>query len=139
MCEAVQIRFLHVMRHDEYPGTLTCGCICAGNMEEDRAAASGREKVLRLTAARREKWPYRRGWRTSAKGNPYMRHGRLVLMVYPMFRGKPEGGYGFTVVDRRRDRELIRSSKFIADEREAMLRTFDAVEWLDKRGIKANG
>ena len=72
MCEVQEIRFLHTMEHASYPGRLVCGCICAGHMEEDYAAARKREKVLVNRARRRLNWPDRAGWRVSARGNPYI-------------------------------------------------------------------
>lgn len=39
MCEVMPIRYVHTMAHDDYPGELGCGCICAGHMEEDPVGA----------------------------------------------------------------------------------------------------
>ncbi len=33
LCDCTQVRFVHVMRHDEYFETVSVGCICAGIME----------------------------------------------------------------------------------------------------------
>ena len=35
MCESVEIRYVHLMEHPDYPETLGVGCICAEHMEED--------------------------------------------------------------------------------------------------------
>lgn len=35
LCDCSQVRFVHVMRHDEYFETVSVGCICAGIMEGD--------------------------------------------------------------------------------------------------------
>ena len=47
MCEAMDIRYVHVMRHANYPGELGCGCVCAGNMEQDLQAARYRESSMK--------------------------------------------------------------------------------------------
>jgi hypothetical protein len=56
MCETAEIRYVHVMTHPDFEsgeGELEVGCICAGNMEQDYAAAELREKQYR----RRQKNP----------------------------------------------------------------------------------
>jgi len=52
MCEVQEIRYVHSMEHRDYPDTLRCGCICAGNMEQDVAAARVRDAGMRKRAAR---------------------------------------------------------------------------------------
>src|SRR4051794_39614902 len=42
MCERQEIRSVHHMEHPDYPGSLRCGCICAGHMEEDLTGAQRR-------------------------------------------------------------------------------------------------
>lgn len=70
MCESASVRYVHVMRHDDYPGELDVGCICAGHMEQDVEGAKRREADVRNRSARRAKWLHRDGWHVSAKGNP---------------------------------------------------------------------
>ena len=43
LCDCTQVRFVHVMRHDEYFETVSVGCICAGIMEGDILAARERD------------------------------------------------------------------------------------------------
>jgi len=57
MCEAIHIRFVHVMRHP-IGLELEAGCICAGHMENNLAAARARDDDRKRAAervARREK------------------------------------------------------------------------------------
>ena len=35
MCETQEIRYVHHMKHPEYPGSLGVGCVCAGKIEDD--------------------------------------------------------------------------------------------------------
>jgi hypothetical protein len=71
MCEAQPIRFVHHMQHTEYNETLACGCVCAGNMEQDLVAARQRDESMRSRAAKRTRWLTRR-WKISAKGNEWL-------------------------------------------------------------------
>lgn len=58
MCECVRIRYVHVMAHHDWPTPLRSGCVCAGHMEHNRAAAYAREehitKASRRVASRRK-------------------------------------------------------------------------------------
>ena len=82
MCETQEIRYVHHMEHPSYPDHLDVGCVCAGHMEEDAAAALQRERVLRNAASRRRRW-LTRSWRQSAKGNDYLKTDGFHLVVFP--------------------------------------------------------
>lgn len=81
MCESSQIRFAHVMENDRYPDQLVCGCVCAGNMEQNLASAELRDETMRQKAGRRDRFPKRKGWKISAKGTPYIKVDGFHLMV----------------------------------------------------------
>jgi hypothetical protein len=82
MCEVQEIRYVHSMEHPDYPDILEVGCICAGHMEEDYAAARRRETNLKNMARRRSKWLARAGWRTSQKGNDYINAVGFNVVVF---------------------------------------------------------
>jgi hypothetical protein len=69
MCEVMTIRFVHTMEHPDYPKPLGCGCVCAGHMEEDYAAAEAREREMRNRASRRARFPRLRRWHATRNGN----------------------------------------------------------------------
>lgn len=71
MCECTEIRYVHAMRHAEY-GTLRCGCVCAGHMQGDLAAARAREAAARKRSVRLKRW-LQRPWRVSTRGNPWLK------------------------------------------------------------------
>ncbi len=73
MCETQTIRFVHTMEHPDYPTTLDCGCDCAGYMEGSRKRAKVRDADMRRRANRRQKFPERKGWKVSAKGNSHIK------------------------------------------------------------------
>ena len=68
LCDCSQVRFVHVMRHDEYFETVSVGCICAGIMEGDILAARERERLMKNRAKRKRNFPHRQ-WRKNWYGN----------------------------------------------------------------------
>ena len=91
MCEARDLRYVHWLEHDDYPGVLKVGCDCAGRLLHDPNAAVERERVMRNRAARRAKWPTRR-WRVSQKGNFWIKVAGYRITVWA--KG---AGWSFTV------------------------------------------
>ena len=71
MCEFQTIRYVHVMEHPSYAEVLRVGCICAGHMEGDLAAARQREASLQSRAGKRKRWVNLK-WKISRKGNPWI-------------------------------------------------------------------
>lgn len=90
MCESSQVRFVHVMENERYPQQLLCGCVCAGHMAEDLVSAEKRDGAMRSRAGKRDRFPDRKGWKTSAKGTPYIKVDGYHLMVV----AKRGGGFG---------------------------------------------
>ena len=86
MCESVEIRYVHIMEHPEFAGSLHVGCVCAEHMEEDYKRPREREKRLKNAAQRRRTWP-RRVWRASRQGNIYINTEGFNLTVHPQARG----------------------------------------------------
>jgi hypothetical protein len=82
MCEIKTIRYVHYMTHPDYPDTLECGCICAGRMEGDEAAAKTREADLKSLSQKRAKW-LTRDWRISKAGNEFINTDGFNVVVYP--------------------------------------------------------
>ena len=71
MCEEREIRFVHYMKHPNYPHVLACGCHCAGEMEGSSQNAERRDKVMRNEARRCLNF-LKRAWKASQKGNSYI-------------------------------------------------------------------
>jgi hypothetical protein len=82
MCESSEIRYVHYMENPRYDGTLACGAICAGHMEEDLYGADHRDKVMRSSAGKRKRFPHRKGWRVSQKGNPVFKDGVFIVTAF---------------------------------------------------------
>src|SRR5699024_12303587 len=67
LCDCAQVRFVHVMRHDEYFEAVPVGCICAGIMEGDIFAARERERLMKHGGQRERTVPPRH-WRKTGCG-----------------------------------------------------------------------
>jgi hypothetical protein len=121
MCCSASIRFVHVMRHNDYPDALRCGCVCAGNMAADLVGARSREKKLRLRAGRRSSFSTLKRWRRSQKGNAYISlpKDRRVTVF------KKAGKYSFVV--EKGSRKAFSKLSFTT-ELEAKLAAFDKLE-----------
>lgn len=54
MCGNERIRFVHIMRHPQYPHELRVGCVCAEKMSGDYVNPRKAEDTLRKRASRRK-------------------------------------------------------------------------------------
>jgi hypothetical protein len=72
MCEAMVVRYVHSMEHDDWPDVLDVGCVCAGNMESDPIGARRRETALKGRHKRRLRWLSDKRWCISAAGNDFI-------------------------------------------------------------------
>ena len=82
MCNTQIIRYVHVMRHPEYPRTIGAGCVCAGRMEGDPARARERENAFKNRLARRETFlglPRKK----SRNGNEDVKYHGEIVTLYP--------------------------------------------------------
>lgn len=123
MCETVEIRFVHYMVHEDYPEVLACGCVCAGHMEEDAAAAQQREKNMKGRARRRTAWPDRAGWRLSKAGNWTIKKDGFQMTVFE------RGGQYRVSVSTPLAGKTIFGRRNYDTLRRAQLATFDAFVW----------
>ncbi len=127
MCEAVEIRYVHIMEHPDYDGPLRVGCVCAENMSGDKAGPKRRERELANAAQRRRTWLTRK-WRESAKGNPFLNIQGYNIVVYRagggwsyrIAKSNPLAGYIAGEVDQKWD-----SRRVYQTEDRAKLAAFD--------------
>jgi len=100
MCGHAVIRYVHTMHHPAYPQGLECGCVCAGYMAEDMAAAERREKKLKQEAGIKARW-LTRGWKKSWKGNQYLNVAGNNVVVFRRAQkgyGRPTWGFKITPI-----------------------------------------
>lgn len=116
MCEVVAIRYVHTMVHPGQEPVLA-GCVCAGWMEGDVAAAQRREGAAKSRAAFAM-----RGWRANSKGGYWraVKGEGLKVATIP---------YGTEwKIAMRADRKERFGSKLYPTEQAARLGAFDAVQ-----------
>ena len=92
MCGNQVIRYAHHMEHPLY-GSLICGCVCAGKMEDDIEAAKQRENELKKRQARRVNF-FKRKWKHSQKGNDYLKIDDHIIVIYKL---KNNQGWKYSV------------------------------------------
>lgn len=72
MCEAMEVRFVHIMANVRYPDQLHCGCVCAGHMSGEKKESEERDRRIRSRSRRRANFHSRKGWKLSQAGTPYI-------------------------------------------------------------------
>ncbi|MDR0638598.1 MAG: hypothetical protein LBG27_06835 [Spirochaetaceae bacterium] len=68
------------MKHANYKDILEVGCLCAGHMEENLSHAQKRDELMKKRANKRKKW-LARTWKTSGKGNQYIKSDRFIIVI----------------------------------------------------------
>jgi len=123
MCEVQPIRYVHYMAHLDYPDELAVGCVCAGHMEQDYAAARDRERVLRNAARRRLNWLSRKR-KVSRNGNPYLDTDGFNIVVFP--KGQ---SWSARIVEKATDETHFARRQYETEDK-AKLGAFDAMNFL---------
>lgn len=120
MCECMPIRWVQHMAHHDYPDVLGCGCVCAGEMQQNRKAAEGRDHLMRSRSAKRARW-LRRQWKRSLSGNPWIEADGYRVVIYPR-------AHGFGAVVSGIDHDYERHARRVyATAAEAQLAAFDLI------------
>jgi len=134
MCETQEIRYVHYMTHPDWADTLGCGCVCAGNMEEDYQAAYRREQELRKKAGKKQRW-LKRPWRISDKGNSYINIDGYYGYNIVVYR-TATNVWGFRVLFKLNNRRIVSKLPYPSEDA-AKLRAYDAMEYM-KTGAFVN-
>jgi hypothetical protein len=93
MCGKEDIRYVHIMRHEEHQ-SIGAGCVCAGKMDGSAEAAKERENALKNKIKRFKTFSVTE-FKTSAKGNLYTKYKDTVITF---MQNKKDGG-GWTFVE----------------------------------------
>lgn len=128
MCEVQEIRYVHIMEHDDFPEPLRVGCICAGNMEEDRQSAKMRENAFKNFGRRRQNWLKRKSWRQSSGGNPTIKSDGYRITVFR----KGDKIWSGVITELATGKETWARKRY-RTESEAKLAAFDGMVWLMTR------
>jgi hypothetical protein len=121
MCESRRIRYIHHMSHPDVATSLACGCVCAGYMEGDLAAARRRDALMTSRAGKRSRWLTRK-WKESAKGNDWIKADGFAVTIYRDKRGYSKAA---VVSDERDFKHFTRQS--YRDPSDAKLAAFDLI------------
>ena len=113
-----------------FEGLVGAGCECAAKMSEDYDGAANRERVAKNRAKRRAGW-LDRNWKTSAKGNPYLKADGFVIVIFS--KGSQ---WGAVIEDKTTENKRF-SQRLFKTENEAKLAAFDGMtklksEWRKK-------
>lgn len=119
MCQSMHIRYAHTMLHPSSGRTLVAGCVCAGHMQGNLAAAQGNDTWLRNRATRRLRWPRRR-WRTSRSGNPCTTSEGITLTVF-----RQGTGWKGVISDPNHPQARTFTDRAYQDQKEAKIAAFD--------------
>ena len=81
MCHNERIRYVHILRHPDYPEMIRVGCVCAEKLTNNYVAPRNIENALRNRASRR-KYFLKQNWYTNAKGNLVLKYkGEYITAV----------------------------------------------------------
>lgn len=133
MCGRESIRYVHHMEHPQYTDSVAAGCMCAEKMEDDYSsesrpsAAKQREATLRNAASRRGRWPKLQSWRTSKKGNPWIKKDGLIVTVF-----SAGDRFKFSIKASAGDKTYF-SARFYPTVDAAKLASFDALTLLQSQ------
>ena len=81
MCEHQEIRYVHTMRHPEYPELLNVGCVCAEKMEADYRSARWRESNAKSIAGKLSRFMDSPNWRTTRNGGQRIQRNGCLIVI----------------------------------------------------------
>jgi hypothetical protein len=90
-CGKENIRYVHVMKHPEYPKLLRVGSICAGHMEDNSDAPKERER--KVTNRQNLKMNFlSKDWKYSKNDNQYlMYNGKCITIMKSKYNSSEYG------------------------------------------------
>lgn len=91
LCDCPGVRFVHVMRHENYFEDVHVGCVCAGIMDGDILTAKERERDVKNRAKRKQNY-LQRYWQRRENGNRVLRYKNRWLTI--MASQYETGGFG---------------------------------------------
>lgn len=124
MCENQEIRYVHYMQHLQYSGLIGAGCDCAAKISDEYDTAlearKSRERAANRRSKRRAAW-LTKNWKTSAKGNLYLKADGFVITVF-----RKDGYWNAIIHDNMTEKKRF-SQRTFKTEDEAKLAAFDGM------------
>jgi len=123
MCGREEIRYVHILSHDEVAEVYRVGCVCAEKMTNDYANPKERQRQLENRAKRKENWKYKE-WKLNLKGNSYYKFEEHLLVIFrdnktKKFKCIIDGKFG------------IKSYVYLSEAKEAI---FNKIEEMKEKG-----
>lgn len=81
MCESAIVRYVHHMRHPDYPKMLDVGVYCAGAMSGDYKGARQREARMKSRASRQQTFVASKRWRPTRNGHERIKYKDRTYVV----------------------------------------------------------
>jgi hypothetical protein len=130
MCEAMEVRFVHVMANERFSGQLECGCVCAAHMSGEKKQAEDRDRRMRARASRRANFHKRKGWKVSRAGLAHIQVDGFHFVV-----SEDKGG-GFRIGAKdARDERYTWGRRRYSTVQEAKTGCFDALEYMEQKQL----
>lgn len=97
MCGNEKVRFVHIMKHPEYPKELKVGCVCAEKMSDDYINPRKRENELKNKCSRRNSFNKVK-WKKNFDKNTYSKKhkGEYITIMQSRY-----GNWGIFFADNR--------------------------------------
>ncbi len=115
-CGQEKIRYVHELKHTDWPHVIRVGRICAARYTTvSPAELEKHEAILKNRSQRRQRFPMLKSWKMSTKGNhhiDYLDHHILVV--------KKSNGFGIKIDNKW-------GTITFSSERDAMLKAYDVV------------
>jgi hypothetical protein len=123
MCGKEQIRFVHILSHNEVVEPFRVGCVCAEKMTGDYVNPKQRQRQLENRAKRKDNWKFK-DWPQSQKGNDYYKFEGHHLVI---FRDKNTNRFKY-IMDEAFD---LKSYQYLSEAKEAI---FNKIEEMKEAG-----
>jgi hypothetical protein len=94
MCDQHNVRYVHIMTHENYPVDLRVGCHCAEHMEEDYVNPKIRDNRLRNRSSRKNTF-MKKEWYKRSNGNYTLKFKDYTLTIMPSKFGNNSFGVIF--------------------------------------------
>lgn len=91
MCKNTRIRFVHVLKHQEYPYELRVGCECAEKMTDSYNDVRKKEREIRNRSNRRMVFLNREWLQNQKTGNYYLCYKKIYITI---LRSTYDDGFG---------------------------------------------
>jgi len=95
MC-GTDIRYVHFLRHPDYPEEIGVGCICAEKLTEDYVRPRKLQKALEAKDRRIARYRKKK-WEVNEKGNFTLKYKSCRITVFQNRFGTIKGTWGFYV------------------------------------------